>query len=753
MNRRASFLVGALPLLVAVGATPRDAFAQKITFGGGGTAGGGAAGGGAAAPATAPKPASATPAAVPAKTEETIVVPDEWKERDQLLNEASSLAGGAGLLNTQHAQGNAAGQFRLGFMTEFFSSGFLCTSTFPCRNKNGGPAVTNDSLSHIGGTISLGVGITKWLEAYANTGAYANSDDVNKPSLLQVLGDTTFGLKGYGKIANTFHAGGFAELLLINGTGAVGLAGSATSARFGLAATEDLRDLRPSSNIPLRASLNLAYSVDNTGAVVSGTEDLRGGVATGGTAQPVTRIERFGLKVNRVDHFDIHVGAETFFVDDRIRPFVEYSIYIPINRQNYLCKPNNPSSDNCLANDKLAPSKFTVGSRFFPWKGGFNLTAAFTIGVTGTADFIEEMSPVAPWTLFLGAGWNIDTQERPPVEKLVTKEVKIEGKAPVRGHIKGLVHEKDKTEEVKAAIIAWENHPELEALYTGDDGRFVTQELPEGKYAFTVKADGYKDGACETTILKGGADATVDCAVEALPRVGTIVGHVRDAENLAPVANAVIKLTDHESKPLQVTADSNGAYRFEGVAPGAAVLQVDAEDYMTFVDSTDVKVRQEVTADSMIRHRPKQGLVQVGKTEITIKQQIQFAVDQAVILPESTPLLNEIADALIHNPRIKKIEIQGHTDNSGTPEHNQTLSDQRADAVRQWLVGHGVTSDRLISKGYGQSKPLVPNVTPAMKQKNRRVQFIIQDQEAEVPTTGAAGTGSAGTGPKKPPPF
>jgi outer membrane protein OmpA-like peptidoglycan-associated protein len=139
----------------------------------------------------------------------------------------------------------------------------------------------------------------------------------------------------------------------------------------------------------------------------------------------------------------------------------------------------------------------------------------------------------------------------------------------------------------------------------------------------------------------------------------------------------------------------------------------------------------------MIRHRPKQGLVQVGKTEINIKQQVQFALDQAIILPESIPLLTEIADVLIHNPRIKRIEIQGHTDNSGTPDHNQTLSDQRADAVRSWLTSHGVTPDRLVAKGYGQSKPLVPNVTTANKAKNRRVQFIIMEQDPATPTTPA----------------
>lgn len=731
---------------------PADAYAQKITFGGGGSSGGTTGGAAtttapATTPATTAKPATTSaPAADAAKTSEktttdTAPISDEWKQRDGALNESSTLEGGAGLLHTQHAMGNAAGQFRLAFNAEYFNAGFLCSSTFPCKDKNGGTApVTTDSMNHIGGTISLGVGLLSWLEAYASTGAFANADANNKPSLLQVLGDTNFALKAFGKVTNTFHAGGFAELRLVNGTGAVGLAGSATSARFGVIATEDLRDLRPGSNIPLRFSLNLNYFVDNTGAVVADTETARG--------TSVTRIERFGLAINRVDHFDWSLGAEGFFVDDRIRPFVEYRMLVPINRQGYLCKPTNPSKDNCLANDALAPSDFTIGSRFFPWKGGFGLTAALSIGVTGTQDFIEEVSPVPPWTLFLGAGWNVDTQDRPPVEKLVTKEVKIEGKAPVRGHIKGLVHEKDKTDEINHAIVTWENHPELEALYTGEDGRFVTQELPEGKYSFTVKADGYKDGACETTLGKGGQDVQIDCALEALPRVGTIVGHVKDGETMAPVPNATVKLTDAQGKPLQVTADSTGAFRFEGVAPGTAQLEVDADDYLSYVNPTDVKVRQEVTSDAMIRHRPKQGLVEVGKTEITIKQQIQFALDQAVILPESTPLLNEIADVLIHNPRIKRVEIQGHTDNSGTSDHNQTLSDQRADAVRSWLTSHGVTPDRLVAKGYGQSKPLVPNVTPAMKAKNRRVQFIILDQDA--PATGGAATG--GTKPK-PPPF
>jgi OmpA-OmpF porin, OOP family len=122
-----------------------------------------------------------------------------------------------------------------------------------------------------------------------------------------------------------------------------------------------------------------------------------------------------------------------------------------------------------------------------------------------------------------------------------------------------------------------------------------------------------------------------------------------------------------------------------------------------------------------------------------IRQQIQFAVDSAQILPASTGLLTEIADVLIKNPGVRKVEVQGHTDNSGAPAHNQSLSEDRANAVMSWLTSHGVTSDRLTAKGYGDTKPIAPNVTEMNKARNRRVQFIIVDQDAAAPKpTGAA---------------
>ncbi len=125
-------------------------------------------------------------------------------------------------------------------------------------------------------------------------------------------------------------------------------------------------------------------------------------------------------------------------------------------------------------------------------------------------------------------------------------------------------------------------------------------------------------------------------------------------------------------------------------------------------------------------------------------------MNSATILPASNGLLSEIADALLKNPRIRRVEVQGHTDNSGSPSINQKLSEDRAAAVVAWLSSHGVAADRLTARGYGDSKPLVPNVTELNKSRNRRVQFIILDQDAPATNpTNPYGAPALGTGANK----
>jgi OOP family OmpA-OmpF porin len=131
----------------------------------------------------------------------------------------------------------------------------------------------------------------------------------------------------------------------------------------------------------------------------------------------------------------------------------------------------------------------------------------------------------------------------------------------------------------------------------------------------------------------------------------------------------------------------------------------------------------------------KSTLIVVTDKEIRITQQIQFEFNKAIIKPGiSYKILDEVAAVLTDNPKID-LEVQGHTDNVGADAYNMHLSQTRADAVRAYLVAHGVTPDRLISKGYGFHQPLVPNNTDANRALNRRVQFIRTESNAAQPPT------------------
>jgi outer membrane protein OmpA-like peptidoglycan-associated protein len=654
----------------------------------------------------------------------------EWAARDRALAESNTITGGTGLLRTQHAETGAPGQLRIGFVADWFSAGFLCTSKFPCPNPTGGAPITSDTMSHIGGTLSLGASLAKLgegtLDAYAGLAAYANNDSANRPQLLQTLGDMDLGLKYVAPVGDVMHLGVFTELWLINGTGQVGLDGSGTGWKLGAIATADLRGLP--SKTPLRFSANVVYGLDNTGDVLADTEAAN--------HTPVTRIERYGLGVNRVDHFDFLLGGEAFLADERVRPFVEFHLLVPENRQGYACHLGNRSKDNCLANDAVLPSTITFGSRFLPWKQGLTLLAAVDVGTGGTSDFIEELQPTPPWTLFLGAGWATDTSERPPVVK--TRSVqKVVLKTKPRGAIVGFVHEKDKNDPVPGALVAYKDHADMFPLATGADGKFG-DEIPPGTYTYVITADGYKTGTCDVDVPKQGADIDLDCPLEALPRFGTVVAHVRDAQTSQPLPGVQVILTDAQHKDVRLVSDAAGGLRFEQVSPGTAELSVIADGYLVLVTSADVKPRQESPVDLMLRPKPRQSKVTVTAKELTIKEQIQFALDSAVILPDSFGMLSEIADALVRHPELRRVEVQGHTDNAGTPEHNQLLSEQRAEAVRAWLVQHGVATDRLVAKGYGQDRPLMPNVTAYARAQNRRVQFIILDKDTAPPAAPAA---------------
>jgi outer membrane protein OmpA-like peptidoglycan-associated protein len=114
---------------------------------------------------------------------------------------------------------------------------------------------------------------------------------------------------------------------------------------------------------------------------------------------------------------------------------------------------------------------------------------------------------------------------------------------------------------------------------------------------------------------------------------------------------------------------------------------------------------------------------------VTFKSDYLFAVNSAVLRPGADSELQRVARVLRDYPETN-IQIAGYTDSTGSEEYNQKLSERRAEAVRNALVGMGVNASRLTVIGYGESRPIASNATESGRQQNRRVEVRIVPRTA-----------------------
>ena len=135
-----------------------------------------------------------------------------------------------------------------------------------------------------------------------------------------------------------------------------------------------------------------------------------------------------------------------------------------------------------------------------------------------------------------------------------------------------------------------------------------------------------------------------------------------------------------------------------------------------FIGHTVSLGEQEIVQDA---HKEK---VQV--LTVSFKSDYLFATNSATIMPGAQPEIQRVADVLRQYPETN-IQIAGHTDSQGSEVYNQQLSERRAQAVRDALVGMGVDPGRITVIGYGESRPIASNDTASGRQHNRRVEVRI----------------------------
>lgn len=131
------------------------------------------------------------------------------------------------------------------------------------------------------------------------------------------------------------------------------------------------------------------------------------------------------------------------------------------------------------------------------------------------------------------------------------------------------------------------------------------------------------------------------------------------------------------------------------------------------------------TSSSSSKGRDLSKLVHLEGDHIEVGETILFETGKANVDTSSTDLLDAVADILKVTPGITTLTIEGHTDSTGDAEVNKQLSQSRADSVKAYLEGRGVSGSRLVARGFGAEKPIASNDSDEGRAKNRRVEFKV----------------------------
>jgi len=127
--------------------------------------------------------------------------------------------------------------------------------------------------------------------------------------------------------------------------------------------------------------------------------------------------------------------------------------------------------------------------------------------------------------------------------------------------------------------------------------------------------------------------------------------------------------------------------------------------------------------------------VTVTQSRIELDDHVNFDSGRSTLAASSHDLLDEVADLLVAHPELVRVRIEGHTDLVGSAAANQTLSQDRAEAVRTYLMNAGVDADRMEALGYGVSQPVAEGSSHEANQANRRVEIVVLERRDDGDAT------------------
>lgn len=344
------------------------------------------------------------------------------------------------------------------------------------------------------------------------------------------------------------------------------------------------------------------------------------------------------------------------------------------------------------------------------------------------------------WTGILGAGWVREYIDPPGaggrwpddgVTALVGVERRLSGRSSLR--VDGIVEQF--VSPIGETLNNDIEHTHL-ALQFGVVWRFRDSDAapapaapaPAPAPAPTPPADSDRDGvidandACANTPAGTRVDAS-GCAVPVdSDRDGVMDNNDRCANT--PAGTRV----DASGCPVPVDSDRDGVMdNADRCANTPAGTRVDANGCAVPVDTDGDGVMDNVDAcantarGTAVDARGCARVFEEGKANIVLEG-VTFATGSAILTEAAKVVLDKMAETLNGAPDVN-VEVQGHTDNTGSVANNTRISGARAESVRAYLISKGVDAARLTAKGYGPTVPVADNATPAGRSQNRRVEL------------------------------
>jgi outer membrane protein OmpA-like peptidoglycan-associated protein len=200
-----------------------------------------------------------------------------------------------------------------------------------------------------------------------------------------------------------------------------------------------------------------------------------------------------------------------------------------------------------------------------------------------------------------------------------------------------------------------------------------------------------------------------------------LIGKVTDSETKEPVLARieVFDLSTDQVLTTTASSDVDGSYKVRLPAKKSYMVNLRATGFLS--DMERVSIPDSFTEDIYTLDVP---LIKVKVGKKVVMNNILFELGKTILTTGSYTELDKLVNVLQDSP-LMKIEISGHTDNTGNPVVNAKLSTERAKAVVDYLVKKGITKDRLTYQGFGSDQPIADNATAAGRAKNRRVEFKI----------------------------